>query len=109
MRVDPIDLKLALISYLLALAICIPISGWVAVKFCSSRRRHTRCSRDWSSDVCSSDLWPMWMTKTCTHRIRKDSLSRKVARIPRAGVDIGSDSVLCHAEYVHAPGPAGGG
>src|SRR2546429_4794433 len=24
--------------------------------FSSSRRRHTRCSRDWSSDVCSSDL-----------------------------------------------------
>src|SRR2546429_43657 len=23
--------------------------------FFSSRRRHTRCSRDWSSDVCSSD------------------------------------------------------
>src|SRR5207245_4728746 len=22
----------------------------------SSRRRHTRCYRDWSSDVCSSDL-----------------------------------------------------
>src|SRR2546429_2251252 len=26
--------------------------------FFSSRRRHTRCSRDWSSDVCSSDLSP---------------------------------------------------
>src|SRR2546422_11076639 len=26
--------------------------------FFSSRRRHTRCSRDWSSDVCSSDLTP---------------------------------------------------
>src|SRR3989449_2517138 len=26
--------------------------------FFSSRRRHTRCSRDWSSDVCSSDLNP---------------------------------------------------
>src|SRR5690606_39760067 len=32
--------------------------------FFSSRRRHTRFSRDWSSDVCSSDLlftpqpWP---------------------------------------------------
>src|SRR6266498_2493027 len=32
--------------------------------FFSSRRRHTRCGRDWSSDVCSSDLgavtafWP---------------------------------------------------
>src|SRR5207245_5458451 len=25
--------------------------------FMSSRRRHTRCYRDWSSDVCSSDLW----------------------------------------------------
>src|SRR5436305_815639 len=31
--------------------------------FFSSRRRHTRCGRDWSSDVCSSDLniakWPV--------------------------------------------------
>src|SRR5256884_1217727 len=26
------------------------------VFFVSSRRRHTRCSRDWSSDVWSSDL-----------------------------------------------------
>src|SRR5690554_7166769 len=26
--------------------------------FFSSRRRHTRCGRDWSSDVCSSDLHP---------------------------------------------------
>src|SRR2546422_3268705 len=28
--------------------------------FFSSRRRHTRCSRDWSSDVCSSDLSTDW-------------------------------------------------
>src|SRR4030066_206658 len=28
----------------------------MALFFFSSRRRHTRCSRDWSSDVCSSDL-----------------------------------------------------
>src|SRR5690554_4124259 len=27
----------------------------VSAKY-SSRRRHTRCGRDWSSDVCSSDL-----------------------------------------------------
>src|ERR1035441_10890409 len=26
--------------------------------FFSSRRRHTRCLSDWSSDVCSSDLKP---------------------------------------------------
>src|SRR3989442_15726532 len=29
---------------------------YVIVFFFSSRRRHTRCGRDWSSDVCSSDL-----------------------------------------------------
>src|SRR5690606_40111359 len=28
----------------------------VALFFLSSRRRHTTFSRDWSSDVCSSDL-----------------------------------------------------
>src|SRR5699024_11620020 len=28
------------------------------VFFFSSRRRHTRSKRDWSSDVCSSDLVP---------------------------------------------------
>src|SRR2546422_1742841 len=32
------------------------VLGSSAVFFFSSRRRHTRCSRDWSSDVCSSDL-----------------------------------------------------
>src|SRR2546429_5059295 len=30
--------------------------SYVVFFFFSSRRRHTRCSRDWSSDVCSSDL-----------------------------------------------------
>src|SRR6267378_7206746 len=28
--------------------------------FFSSRRRHTRSLRDWSSDVCSSDLCSAW-------------------------------------------------
>jgi EmrB/QacA subfamily drug resistance transporter len=32
-QVNPIDLKIALISYLLSLAIFIPISGWIADKF----------------------------------------------------------------------------
>src|SRR5690349_22143862 len=30
--------------------------------FFSSRRRHTRSLRDWSSDVCSSDLTTMELT-----------------------------------------------
>src|SRR2546422_3198418 len=37
--------------------------------FFSSRRRHTRCSRDWSSDVCSSDLYvtERWLGGTLTN------------------------------------------
>src|SRR5690606_39626951 len=31
--------------------------------FFSSRRRHTRFSRDWSSDVCSSDLHGMMLSE----------------------------------------------
>src|SRR5438105_9394881 len=33
-----------------------PQSIFLVVFFFSSRRRHTRSTRDWSSDVCSSDL-----------------------------------------------------
>src|SRR5690554_7245534 len=32
------------------------VIGFDDLFFFSSRRRHTRCGRDWSSDVCSSDL-----------------------------------------------------
>src|SRR5690606_40642257 len=32
--------------------------------FFSSRRRHTRFSRDWSSDVCSSDLDDLEVVET---------------------------------------------
>src|SRR5207245_8733986 len=37
-------------------AVLIVLSRFFFVFFFSSRRRHTRCYRDWSSDVCSSDL-----------------------------------------------------
>src|SRR5215510_12937195 len=33
--------------------------------FFSSRRRHTRWPRDWSSDVCSSDLLRLVFTQCC--------------------------------------------
>src|SRR5205809_7436686 len=43
--------------------------------FFSSRRRHTRCGRDWSSDVCSSDLFvpPEWAStrRTPPRRLRR--------------------------------------
>src|SRR6266542_5036378 len=46
--------SLNIIFFLLLLLVV--ISGLIVYFFFSSRRRHTRCYRDWSSDVCSSDL-----------------------------------------------------
>src|SRR6266581_1692634 len=41
--------------------------GWFCFFF-SSRRRHTRWTGDWSSDVCSSDLYP-FLAVTAEKRI----------------------------------------
>src|SRR5699024_12230669 len=35
--------------------------------FFSSRRRHTRSKRDWSSDVCSSDLLSLFKNRSRSH------------------------------------------
>src|SRR2546429_4447002 len=43
-------------SYIRHASLLVPILRSIYIFFFSSRRRHTRCSRDWSSDVCSSDL-----------------------------------------------------
>src|SRR5690606_27029032 len=37
--------------------------------FFSSRRRHTRFSRDWSSDVCSSDLYHNLIVPPCVREV----------------------------------------
>src|SRR5262245_63807349 len=47
------------------------ISIFVFFFFFSSRRRHTRCLSDWSSDVCSSDL---------RHLVAVDEHRRALAR-----------------------------
>src|SRR5699024_11467820 len=45
----------------------------------SSRRRHTRSKRDWSSDVCSSDLFPDvnegFLTKLRAKLVKGDALA----------------------------------
>src|SRR3712207_8115465 len=46
--------------------------------FFSSRRRHTRYWRDWSSDVCSSDLVEATRLE-CSVGIGKNKLQAKVA------------------------------
>src|SRR5205809_4022031 len=53
--------------------------------FFSSRRRHTRCSRDWSSDVCSSDLLPRLAVRSRRPRVRGDPHEHAAGEIePRA-------------------------
>src|SRR5205809_6014139 len=52
--------------------------------FFSSRRRHTRCSRDWSSDVCSSDLGAvveLHVRDASDEQIRADSGPEDVTRL----------------------------
>src|SRR5690625_7262680 len=49
--------------------------------FFSSRRRHTRWPRDWSSDVCSSDLE---QREAGTHKKHKSQLHRIVAAVTLA-------------------------
>src|SRR2546429_6547502 len=59
--------------------------------FFSSRRRHTRCSRDWSSDVCSSDLYflpgqaPTWTTPRVFPEPGKDLAEALKGEIQRCG------------------------
>src|SRR5256884_2450249 len=61
--------------------------------FFSSRRRHTRCSRDWSSDVCSSDLeesepllpaprppWPIFSSDSSSQPFRHPRRARRGRR-----------------------------
>src|SRR5436309_14366191 len=51
--------------------------------FFSSRRRHTRFSRDWSSDVCSSDLDPRGRRHTDPRR-----RPGRRQRLQQAAVDV---------------------
>src|SRR5690606_40430506 len=52
----PMRLLLAFLLFILSLHLVLHASQIALTFFFSSRRRHTRFSRDWSSDVCSSDL-----------------------------------------------------
>src|SRR5690554_7121905 len=51
--------------------------------FFSSRRRHTRCGRDWSSDVCSSDLF-WWIHSVSTRSVHPWTRRRLRCRRARA-------------------------
>src|SRR5690606_39299037 len=59
----------------------------------SSRRRHTRFSRDWSSDVCSSDLLGL-----------RDYVNKNGFKDVVLGLSGGLDSAICAALAVDALG-----
>src|SRR2546429_7254444 len=59
--------------------------------FFSSRRRHTRCSRDWSSDVCSSDLSirnvdVFVVGQTAPEQMRKEMVEWLKANFPKVKI-----------------------
>src|SRR2546421_2897923 len=56
---------------------CDDISRVSVFFFFSSRRRHTRSDRDWSSDVCSSDLFVVSMDKLSADHFRDDEAARQ--------------------------------
>src|SRR5437868_11363702 len=67
--------------------------------FFSSRRRHTRSKRDWSSDVCSSDLWDI-----CIHiREFPEKVSRKLDKESEFAA-YGS-GMHCGQQYTSGTGP----
>src|SRR5690606_40102919 len=69
---------------------CSPTCSVGLLFFFSSRRRHTRFSRDWSSDVCSSDLSP--------HRLERahELVQQTRLRIPLL---VGEDCIHGHSFY----------
>src|SRR3989442_3863054 len=57
--------------------------------FFSSRRRHTRCGRDWSSDVCSSDLDHPPEGRSCFQVVRWNNAGVAESEdLVNAGLDI---------------------
>src|SRR2546421_4297742 len=61
---------------------------YLNIFFFSSRRRHTRSDRDWSSDVCSSDLSRSSASgsPSCVHvRLRLPAERRSTAALPAFG------------------------
>src|SRR5690606_2911380 len=70
--------------------------------FFSSRRRHTRFSRDWSSDVCSSDLGARQAHRADVRRGALVALSPRADRRRAAGARV---SGVAHSRKP-APGTA---
>src|SRR5918912_1356826 len=58
-----------------------------SIFFFSSRRRHTRYWRDWSSDVCSSDLIAFGCLESCSQKSR-DKILQELLHRPKTGFSV---------------------
>src|SRR6478672_9075250 len=75
----------------------------MSVFFFSSRRRHTRSDRDWSSDVCSSDL-PAGCRIIVSPALRAQQTAQALERGFETVQEIGGGaSVAAVLEAVHWP------
>src|SRR5690606_20862915 len=73
--------------------------------FFSSRRRHTRFSRDWSSDVCSSDLAavdPLELRRGMVDAVDLLQFLDVHAAAARVRVEAGRDAPVGGAEFIDA-------
>src|SRR2546422_5400194 len=80
-------------------------SAGVSFFFFSSRRRHTRCSRDWSSDVCSSDLNARFGDEFAVFVAGIILTSPMNPRKLSLALDVNEPRMLCltHADQLAAP------
>src|SRR3712207_694877 len=62
--------------------------------FFSSRRRHTRYWRDWSSDVCSSDLVGQWSNYTEFNKLERLGLTMYGQMTAGSWIYIGSQGIV---------------
>src|SRR5208282_6889820 len=79
--------------------------------FFSSRRRHTRCYRDWSSDVCSSDLHVgEYPVEVFAEQVTNDRLQPLLQRGQLVGLDLQEPTlVLRHEREGGTPAQTGQG
>src|SRR5207249_3333797 len=69
--------------------------------FLSSRRRHTRSKRDWSSDVCSSDLYAIEFEADCSRPVLTSDVALEIVAPQHPISHVVTHSLGAHAQPVH--------
>src|SRR2546429_2221424 len=102
MLILAVAVRVALIvTFAWSMVVCLSYIRVVVFFFFSSRRRHTRCSRDWSSDVCSSDLQLHERTQLlCSHHWFGREVQDACRADPHRFWIPAQSSVVCYSDPV---------